>query len=391
MKKIISMMLVAVLTLSLAACGGKSTETADGPKKCQIGVALYADNGPGPEATKAYLDSLADTLNVEFSYIVLSQTDESANLTKVQELIATGVDGIICTLDIGTESMLKECQDAGVYMAGYLCDYNSSYTTNYDAVFKNEYFLGTVADGACGDDLDFGYTAFEAVKGYNEAHADDPVTHISMAKFPSWIFPNQDVYVEQFTEKIEEYNQTAENPITLDPLNEESDVLQFTMLDSTYFTKHDGIDAIVSFAAGDFIYPTMVSTGYDATIKLFCCGYDGVQGENFGSNGTKTYQLESQSAIEAINYPLVLLLNKINGVEFKDMPENAERVSCSVFVLDSDEAMETFKTSLYVTGNAEDALFTAEDVLNMTAFGNPDATYAGLMDTLSHMTIEDIK
>ena len=85
----------------------------------------------------------------------------------------------------------------------------------------------------------------------------------------------------------------------------------------------------------------------------------------------------------------VLLINKINGASFADQPEVAERVNASQLIMNSDEDMEAFKKSLYLTGDVKDALFTAEGVLNMTAL-NPDATYTGLVDAINHMTIEDV-
>jgi len=48
-------------------------------------------------------------MNVEFIYTVLTQTDEAINLTKIQELIAAGAEGIILTLDMGTPTILAEC------------------------------------------------------------------------------------------------------------------------------------------------------------------------------------------------------------------------------------------------------------------------------------------
>ena len=72
------------------------------------------------------------------------------------------------------------------------------------------------------------------------------------------------------------------------------------------------------------------------------------------------------------------------------MPETAERISTSQFCINSDEDLDAFMHSIYYTGNAADAMYTPEQVLNMTAFGNPDATYAGLRDLLALMTIEDL-
>lgn len=385
-KKLIALILALTMVLALAACGGKG----DGPKSAKIGVALYSDSGNAVVATKAYLASLEEKLNVTFAYTVLSQNDEAVNLTKIQELIAAGCDGIICTMDLSMEAILNECKAADVYLAGYLCDYDDSYRNNYDKIFKHPNFLGTVADGGCGNEAKRGYDFFDSLMEYNAAHADAPIRHVSMCTFPAFAFPYQQDYVKQFQEKIEEYN--AANPdsaITVDPFNEETDILFFKPMDSTYFTKHAGIDAIMSFCSGTFVYPSMVAAGNQNSLKLFAAGYNDGDNTAFGSKGA--FQQEIVSAVEAITYPLVLLLNKINGVEFKDMPEVAERRSVNALIINSDEDMAKFEKSVYLTGDAKDAFLTPDEVYNLTAFGNENATYADLVAILDHMTIDDIK
>ena len=375
------------LTGALAASSVSVVSVSAQPKKATIGVCFYQDTGKAPNATKAFLESLADTLNVEFKYGTFTQTDEAANLTKVQELIASGVDGIIGTMDLGTQSILSECEAAGIYYAGYLCDFDTSYTTAYDDVFGNSNFLGTVVDGHAPDDVNIGDQFFDSLIEYNERNADAPLTHVSMAVFPVWAFPAQTTAAEQFVADVEEYNKTAETPITVDPLDEEVDVLNFAPLDSTYFSKHPDTQAIMSFAAGtSFVYPTMVSAGVDSDIKLFTTGADGGEETNFGSAGTQTYQQIAFTGAESIVYPLVLMLNKINDTEFADMPEKAERISTELYIVNSDEDMELYVNSLYNTADAANAAYTPEDVLNMTAFGNPDATYAGLVEAVQTLT-----
>ena len=384
-KTLVALMLVMALAMSCVTMAG-----AEAPKHATIGVAFYQDTGYAVTATKAYLESLSETLNVEFVYAVLTQTDEAANLTTIQNLISAGVDGIICTMDLGTNSIIEECELAGVYLAGYLCDYDTSYTQNYDRVFGSEYFLGTATDGQNPDEVTIGNTMLASLLEYN-ARAEKPITHVAMTIFPVWAFPSQTAGAMQFVAAVEEYNKTAETPITVDPLDEELDVLMFSPLNATYFSKHEGIEGIISFAAGtSFVYPVMVQSGVDKDIKLFTTGFEGGEENNFGSAGTQTFQQNMVSAAESITYPLVLLLNKINGVEFADMPEKAERVSTSQFCINSDEDMAVFTKSLYNTGNAADAMFTPEQVLSMTAFGNSEATYAALRDILAHMNIEDI-
>ena len=86
-KKVIATLLVIAMALSLVACGAgeSSTDTQEpqgnnadvsqndavkAPKAAKIGVAFYADNGPAVDGTKAYLESLSETLNCEFVYTV---------------------------------------------------------------------------------------------------------------------------------------------------------------------------------------------------------------------------------------------------------------------------------------------------------------------------------
>ena len=343
-KKLMALALAGTMAASSLSMVSVSAE----PKKATIGVCFYQDTGKAVDATKAFLESLSDTLNVEFKYGTFTQTDEAANLTKVQELIASGVDGIIGTMDLGTQSILSECEAAGVYYGGYLCDFDTSYTNAYDDVFGNPNFVGTVTDGHNPDDVCVG---------------------------------------TQFVATVDEYNKTAETPITVDPLDEEVDVLNFAPLDSTYFSKHPDTQAIMSFAAGtSFVYPTMVSAGVDSDIKLFTTGYEGGEESNFGSAGNQTYQQVIVTGVETIVYPLVLLLNKINETEFVDMPEKAERISTEQYIVNSDEDMELFVNSLYTTADVSAAAYTPEDVLNMTAFGNPDATYADLVSAVQCLT-----
>lgn len=396
LKKISAILLAGALTVSLVGCGsnGGSAGGASGTKgkACTIGVAFYQDTGLAVDATKAYLESLSDTLNVKFTYTVLTQTDEAANLTKIQELISSNVDGIICTMDLGMTSIIQECEAAGVYLGGYLCDYDTSYNTAYDQVFKSDYFVGTATDGQNPDDVTIGTTMFDSLIEYNERNADAPITHVSMAIFPVWAFPSQQVGAGQFVAAVEAYNATAETPITVDPLDEESDVLAFAPLDTTYFAKHADSQAIISFAAGSaFVYPTMVQAGVDSSMKLFTTGFDGGEEANFGTAGNGTYQQNMVTAVESITFPLVLLLNKINGVEFSDQPAEAERISTAQYVINSDEDLAKFQSSCFYTKDAANAMYTPQDVLNMTAYGNPNAKYADLKGILSTMTIDSIK
>lgn len=360
-------------------------------QKAKIAICLYEDSTDFSRGMQDYFKKLGEAMNVDVTFGLYSMMDEASNIDTTIQLISSGVDGIIGTTDVGTSTIIEECSAAGVYYASYLNDLNASYETDYENVFENEYFLGAIADGYTSDSNALGDLYFDSLLQYNEAHPDAPLTHVAFTVFPAYSHPSQTASALRFMELVDEYNETAETPITYDPLDENVDVLQFAPVDETYFSKHADIDAIISFADGcGFVYPTMVSAGVDSKIKLISAGFNVTMEENFGSKGTQTLQQMMGSPFEDIIYPMVLMVNKINGVEFPDQPETAERISSSLFVANSDETMEEMMNSLYVTYDAEKGLITPETIAELTAVANPDATYAGLVEKAQSFSLDQV-
>ena len=405
-QKLLSVTLAGVMVAgSLAGCssGGTATQGDTGAadtnsvqtgenidnsgtvevKEHKIGIGLYTDSGKSVEALKAFLDGISETVGCEFVYTTLSTYDEATNISSIQNLISSGCEGIILTADMGTQAIVEECQAAGVYMAGYLCDYNTSYTTAYDAVFGNEYFLGTVCDGL-DDPSPYGTMVAEDVieKGYK---------NIGVITFPSYAYPKQANVDASFREKIQEYNDSASeaDQITVADTIE----LNFTALEDTYLSENPDLDCIFSIAAGaGNVYPVLVANN-KTDIKLYTTGFEGTDdADNFGSNGNQCYQGIMFSTPEAIVYPLCLIIDQLNGITYSDLPEEAEVVSCSPMIILSDEDLaKVEESSIYYTASYDDAFLTGEDVVNLCASYNPDATYANLVDTINHMGVEDLQ
>lgn len=352
-------------------------------KQYKIGLAHYTDSGKGVDAIKAYIAGISDTVGCEFEIATLSTYDEATNLTVIQNLISAGCNGIIMSADMGTAAIVEECASAGVYLAGFLCDYNASMYTTYDAVFKSPYFLGTVCDGSA-DQSGYGVAVAEKVIA-------DGYKNIGVIIFPSFAYPNQAQVAAVFKEKIDEYNATAADAdkITVaDPVE-----LMFAPLEPTYLSEHPDLDCIFSVAAGaGFVYPILVANN-KTNIKLFTTGFEGTDDvDNFGTSGNQCYQGTLFSSPEAIAYPLCLLIDKLNGASYPDQPEVAERVDCSSLMVLSDEDMaKVVAHSIYFTANYADALITGEDIIKLCASYNPEATYAGLVDAVNHLAVDDLK
>ena len=373
-KKIVLFMTVFALCIgvgvSIVACNNSGD-------KIKIGVGLYQDSGPAVTATKAFLGGLEEELNCEFTYATLSQTDEAANKTTVQNMISQGCKGLILTMDLGMSSIISECEKAGVYVAGYLSDYE----TTLNSIKDNEHFVGTVVDGA--------YNGTAWGEHIAERVISEGYKNIGMIKFPAFAFPHQNEMDEAFREKIAEYNKSAEvaDKITVQKTTTE---LNFSPLDASYFSQNPNLDAIFAMCAGvDFVYPTMVSQN-KTNIKLYTAGFTTSETTLAEFGEGKCIQELVFSNVEAVTYPVVMLLNKINGTEFSDNPAQAERVDSSQIIIENAADLELVKTkSIYCNGNLEDAFLSASEVKALLAENG--GTYAKLVETVQSMTIEDLE
>ena len=377
MKKIFRKMLLFVTAMALCIGVGASFVGCGGSDKTMIGVGLYQDSGPAVTATKAYLAGLADELNCEFKYVTLSQTDEAANKTAVQNMISQGCKGIILTMDLGMASIISECEKADVYVAGYLSDYE----TTLDSIKDKEHFVGTVVDGA--------YSGTAWGEHIAERVIAEGYKNIGMIKFPAFAFPHQNEMDTAFRAKIAEYNETAEeaDKITVQGTTTE---LNFSPLDASYFSQNPDLDAIFAMCAGvDFVYPTMVAQN-KTNIKLYTAGFTNSETTLADFGEGKCIQELVFSNVEAVTYPLVMLLNSINGTKFSDNPAQAERVDSSQIIIENKADLELVKTkSIYWTGKFENAFLTAAEVKTMLAENG--GTYAKLVEAVQSMTLEDLE
>lgn len=376
LKKIISLVITAGILLSclaLVGCNGGNGE------KVKIGIGLYQDQGPAVTATREFLKGISEELNCEFVYVTLSQTDEAANKTAAQQLISSGCKGLILTMDSATEAILEECQKAGIYLGGYLADYELS----FDKVKDNPNFVGTVVDGR--------YTGTAWGEEIAERIINEGYKNIGMIKFPSFAFPHQNEMDTAFRAKIDEYNQTAADADKI-TVQAETTELMFQPLSADYFSANPDLDAIFGMCAGvDFIYPTLTQNN-KTNIKLYTAGFsvDDSVLNNFGTSGNGCFQELVFSNVEAIVYPLVMLLNKIEGTEFSDNPTEAQRVDSSQIRITNNEELDTVKEkSMYYTGKFEDSFLSASDVSALLAKNG--GTHEELVKAVQSMAMENLE
>jgi len=384
MKKILALFMSIMMVFSLAGCGSKETkkegktETEDTTGAAsefdftdvKIGVLGYMQSGETLDAMTAYLDALSEEVGFTYEYVAGSSYDEQTNITAVQNLIASGVDGIILAMDSGTSSIIKECESAGVYLAGFVTDFDRS----FDSIKANPYFLGNVCDGK--------YNQSEIGGRAAELLISDGNKKAGIVTFPLNYFPHKKEAIDEFANKIEEYNKTAAETIEIYDTQE----LSFTQLEDTYFKTYPEIDSIFGLASG-YIYSTMVSAG-KTDVDLYYTGY---KKDDIAAFEKGDIRMMTLSNIEALSYPLAMILNQVSDMPYADKPQEAERVDTSiVFVTNNDELKALQEKCLYYTTDMEQSFISAEGFKQyLTAF-NPDAKYAELKEVLMHMSMEDI-
>ena len=115
----------------------------------------------------------------------------------MQNLISSGCNGIIMCMDSAMASVMEECALAEVYVAGYLCDFE----TSFDTIKDNPYFLGTICDGEYNNASIGAEAATLAL--------EDGVKNIGVVTFPLRYYPHKAEAIAEFQARIDEYNATA--------------------------------------------------------------------------------------------------------------------------------------------------------------------------------------
>lgn len=391
MKKRLAFILALVLALScLAACGDTSTGSSGTPgadpsgttQSGDGGTILFLSNmnaGPQYEAYVAYMDMTFGNLGYTYEVIYGDESNDPAgNLTAVQNAMTNDVVGLIACQDGGLSEIMAEYPD--LYVAGFTTDMASVYDeggTNA-AVKDNDHFLGTVADQYV-DGADVGQMYFNLVveKGYKK---------VATICFPPFAYPQLAVADEVFRSLVEEYNQTADEPIEVVG---EAEVLMFEPLSDAYFmeAERQDLDCIVAPLAGcTFVYPALKSAITSGTIsadtKLLTSGFetDADLLADFGDDGVISGICIVSP--ESILFPIVMLDNAIQGKQFGDYTAS-EAVDSAMYIIDSKEDMDlVVSSSLLGTGDAANTTAPWDAIQDLFVRNNESATYQGLKDFL---------
>lgn len=421
MKRFAALGTAAALCMSGTVVYAGEVQPAVGDHK--ICVYTLKATGSIVESVDAFLGSVCDDLG--FSYEVRFAGDDAATLlSNVEGAIAEGFDGIISMTDKGNNAAILElCEESDVYFGGTWSNQAASLNSS-DAgynILKSDHYVGSLADGNDAYNAEIAEYAAQIAEFYNALDAEAQEGSIGITTNPSKWTPGQQIAAQNMYETlITEYEipESAFATATISQRAEEetyagtkleAGTWQFPQVDvssfalpSAYFQSNSNLQLICSFASITYIEPALQTAGLHGKVKVWTCGYEAEDYllNNFGEEGDQTYQGFRTAPIEDVAYPLVQILDKLNGNSYADkeaqLAEYIETMdsdmaakfgiksymipySSSIIVTNNDQ-FNAFKDS-YVYGNADGScsIVTSADLQNLMVTYNPEATYADLV------------
>jgi len=340
-KKIGAIALSAALVGSIGAvagCTGNGDNNGDDPNKGDKGgvkilVGVQQTRGNNYEAMCKFLDALKPELNFTYDIQLMDRSDNN-NVILLENAILKGISGIITMTEMAasaTQGVIEMCEEEGVYYAGYMSDFWKTYSDSNLSGKKpkdSKYCLGSVSDG----ELDSETTAkwlFDTVK-------KSPYRKIVLTRAPEYAYPSSIAASEVFKGLVDEYNKTAEegdkfelwtDGVTKGAAYEIAYGLPTSFSSTvTSWQKWGGDDlALVglNYCAGSIMG---IDSYNNQKFPIFNVGWDDDVAKEFGdiTDSTKPVKALCQTPCETIIYPLVRMLNAINGTPYADEPTNPE-------------------------------------------------------------------
>ncbi|MBR3400910.1 MAG: hypothetical protein IKG67_01585 [Parasporobacterium sp.] len=371
-KRLVALLICCIMVFSMMTVSMAGAAESDIPHH-KIGILGFRDTGGFTDYTMNFLNLLGPAINTEFMFVGGDTRDETINVGKVQDMITAGCDGIIMLYDLGVVGIADVCAAAGVYLGGARAAMESA----LPMLVNNPFFVGTVQEGPSDDSL--------VARKIADRIVAEGVKEAGLALFPPFAYPEQTRYAALIREMLSE-----EHPeITL----VDDEVLMFQNLPETYLAQHPDIELIVSIA-DDYVYPTLLSAGRK-DIKVINKGF---LPSHLDSMNEGVIIMDMTTAVESILYPLILMVDKMNGYSFDDAPAQPETVGSNLIYIENPEDCKYFientlmgEEGMLTEIDESKCLLSVDEMKSYFKTFNPDATYQGLCDLLAGMTMEAYK
>ena len=401
MKKVIAVVMAAVMTFSLAACaqetGGEqpaadSTQeeepAADTSQETEAAVGSEESAAPkeaghfkigtldmgSADATSApllnQLRTTVEAMGCEFVTATASEMSAEAMIAAYQNLIAAGCDGIITTYgQVSADTMAQMFDEAGVLWSTYWYHFVEG-TDEYEAVMNSETFVSSTYE----DDVNSAYWAASELgkKGCKK---------LCMVGLPAG-GATANMRDEGIKKACEEYG--------MEILAEERD---FSLTISSaggatiterFLTAYPECDGILVAGMTQFVLAGVVQTleqaGKVGTIPISGIDFNEYQFDYF-----------EKGALNGIigghfcgpTYSAILMINQLNGT-----PLTTDKVQIENMFIELNDAEKVQQYADWLENNG--TIYSADEISKCLVVNNPDFTYDDLIEMANAYCLEDL-
>lgn len=367
LKKVMAVLMAAMMLFMVTACSGNGGTQTTGEKK-KIGMIWYGNTDAMGSTFYAWANHAAEVLNVELVWS-LGALDTATELTDCENLINAGCDGIyFIPMDTAANLQLgNACQQAGVYWA----------TSNRDiiddevlaAVEANPYFVTRIYDNS-----------YDVCKNMVAELAKQGITKVCMISgdpTDAMMVDRNNGFIDGCAENNIEILGTFQNPSSGDAT---------TVVDgvNNFLTLYPEMQAILAVSGtngvGDAIMSALNGSGKaPGSIKVAAFDtFDGNQ-EAFEQGWL------SVSCGGYTTECLVAFLALVNRVQGNVIQDGVFEMTLSPLLITSAEDMEIF--SQYVD-NPDVQLYSDELIQSLVG---PDVTVADYQAVLDDWSIDFVK
>ena len=369
MKKLISVVLVLSLVLSLlAGCTSGSPQTNEGDGKYKIGVILYANQDTLGGRIYSLLNDAAKALGCEITF-ALGDYDTTAQLTSAENLIAAGVDGIICLplAETASQRISQLCQKEKVYFGLLLRTMNDEAINS--EVRANPYFVGHIL----GDDVG---NAKELTRILIQEYNCKNLCMYYAPEGTSMALRN-----EGMRQALQEFGGIQLSEATTPS---DSNMAPVAGIMQNFVNTNADFQGIVSASGSSGIGETIGATLQSMNVEggKYACfdTFDGMK----ASFESGYLGVVCGGQAPACIYLFSMLYNAIDGHR---LTETGEELMMTYMFIRSAEEAQNF---LDYIDNPEVSIYTEDELKNMTVRHTPDFSWDALQTVMDDYTYENI-
>jgi len=346
--------------------GMESTGTVEGGRK--MGIIFYGKDDPAAAALYRNLNKIGEMLNCEIVW-ALGSFDPNEQLTDAQNLIAAGVEGIICVPlnDVASQKIMQLCDENEVFFSIFLRDIVDEKIL--EEVESSKYWVGASTE----DNYALGAQIIQDIYD-NGARKLGLLMGVGEQSFE--VARNAGFY-----DKIEELG--MEILAEAAPLNGSTDAEGQTENFLTSYPEMDGI-AMVSGATGngEIVMAALERNNRIGQVRVGSCDtFDGMM-DGFEVD---TLDVTAGGFYSDGVFNFMWNYNSVVGTPISDT--NTTTLIMPVMFINSAEECELYER--YVDTPDYD-LFTFEDIQQLLKSENPDLTIEKYQEIMDEFTLENI-